>query len=113
MNHVDDIPKMFDATFRKFLGDAVFKELLKRQAGQEREERMDNFRKAVIIVEDINDDRSTPYSAQINKIAVMTNAEKDAMLNLNATELHEVSTRGERVHLESGNSPKTLIHILM
>ena len=34
------------------------------------------------VVEDVNDDKSTRFSAQVNHISVMTAAEKRAMLNM-------------------------------
>ena len=40
-------------------------------------------------IEDINDNKNTKFSAAVNRIAVMTDAEKAAMLNfnpMNATE---------------------------
>jgi hypothetical protein len=34
-------------------------------------------------IEDVNDNKNTKFSAAVNHITVMTDAEKEAMLNLN------------------------------
>ena len=97
-NHVDDnIPKQFHAAFAKFWTDDERLAILRHGDDKDMEQRMKNFRKDMIAVEDINNNPNLSYSAAINKISTMNDAERNAMLNTNMDEipLQEVATRGE------------------
>ena len=56
-NHVDDIPKQFEAAFAKFWNDDEHLALMKRADDKEIfiTKRVGNFRRDTIDVEDIND----------------------------------------------------------
>ena len=84
--------------------------LTKRACKGEMRERMANFRKQVEIVNDVNDDKSLPYTAGLNFMSVMTNEEIANMLTLNRVNISrwdaEQDTEKRRVRREKGEMLK-------
>ena len=67
--------------------------LLKRSDSDEMKERLLNFENAVIVMEDVNDDKSTKFTSALNFISVMTNEEKAGLLNMNPMNVTEEVTK--------------------
>merc|ERR1712013_442091 len=85
------------ASFTKYRGHDEAQRLLKR-SGQgsgagEMEDRMKNFRRAVEVVEDCNDNKNTRYTTKLNFMSVMTTQEQKDMLNLDRMNVSSVMRR--------------------
>merc|ERR1711881_604704 len=55
--------------------------------------RMKNFRRAVEVVEDCNDNKNTRYTTKLNFMSVMTTQEQQDMLNLDRMNVSSVMKR--------------------
>ena len=67
--------------------------LLKRSDTNEMDERLTNFEKIVGVIEDINDNKNTKFTAGLNFISVMTKQEKADLLNLDRMNITDMRTK--------------------
>ncbi|KAL5260124.1 hypothetical protein ACHWQZ_G010296 [Mnemiopsis leidyi] len=74
-NHVNKFNTMFRETYNKYHGHHGIERLVKRASKGEMQERLRNFKQTVEVVNDVNDDKTLPYTSCLNFVSVMTDQE--------------------------------------